>query len=127
MADVSMKVNTGLEITTSRMKGLGTEPKYIGWGTGTTPPVTTNAGLETPAAEARVNGTSTQETTNSTNDTYQVAGILTCAGAAKAITEIATFDAASNGKMDIRGTFLPINVSVGDSIQFIIQTVYDQA
>lgn len=127
MADAAMKVNTGLAITTSRLKGIGAEPKYVGWGTGTTPPAASNTALQTPAVEARANGTTTQETTNSLNDTYQVNCTIVCAGAAKAITEVATFDAATGGNMDVRATFSPINVSVGDSINFTIKSVYDQA
>jgi hypothetical protein len=126
VATVAMKVNSGMAITTNRVKGQGTEPKYLGWGTGTTPPVATNTGLQTPAAEARTNGTSSITTTNAANDTYKVDGLIICAGAGKTITEVATFDAAAAGNMDVRVTFDGIPLAVGDGINFTISTVYDQ-
>jgi hypothetical protein len=127
MADSVMKVDTGMAITTNRIKGAGTEPKYIGWGTGTTAPAHDNTALETAAAEARADGTTTQQTTNTTNDTYQVVGTLVCAGSGKTITEVATFDASANGNMDVRATFTGIALSVGDGIIFTIKQVFDQA
>lgn len=126
MPDVAVVTNKGLDIITSRLKGLGNEPKYIGWGTGTTPASKTDTVLQNPASESRVNGTSSQETINVENDTYQVVGILTCAGAPKSITEIGLFDAAANGNMFMRCTFDPIPLAVGDSIQFIINNVASQ-
>lgn len=127
MADVALIPDTGMAITTNRVKGAGTEPNYIAWGVGTTAPAVGNTALQTPSAEARTAGTSTQVTTNTTNDTYQVVGTIVCASAAKAITEVGLFDASSSGNLFMRGTFSAINVSVGDGIQFTIKTVYEQA
>lgn len=127
MADTFVKTNAGLAITTNRIKGSGNEPNYMGWGTGTTPAAVTDTGLETPAAESRVAGTSTQQTTNTTNDTYQVAGTLTCAGAGKTISEVGLFDAPTSGNCFIHGTFTGIALNVGDSITFTIKDVIDQA
>jgi hypothetical protein len=56
-----------------------------------------------------------------------VVGTITCTGAGKAITEVGLFDASTNGIMFARVTFSAINVSVGDSIQFTLNTVLDQA
>lgn len=127
MADVVKVVNGGLGIVTNRIKGSGTEPKYVGWGTGTTAADVADTGLETARAEARTDGTSTQQTTTTTSDTYRVVGSITCAGTAAAITEVGLFDASTAGNLFLRGTFSAINVSVGDSIQFTINTVFDQA
>lgn len=127
MADVVKVVNGGLDILTNRIKGSGTEPKYIGWGTGTTAAAVTDTALETARAEARTDGTSTQQTTNTTNDTYRVVGTITCATTAAAITEVGLSDASTSGNLFLRGTFDVINVSVGDSIQFTINSVFDQA
>jgi hypothetical protein len=127
MADVAVVSNKGLEITTNRIKGAGEEPKYIGWGIGTTPAAAGDTALESAGAEARTNGTSSQETTNTTNDTYRVVGSIACAGSAKAITEVALFDAAVAGNLFLRGTFSPINVNAGDAITFTVDTVYNQA
>lgn len=126
MADVALVTNAGLGVATNRIKGVGTEPKYIDWGTGTTLPNVTDIALETPGAEARVAGTSTRVQTTVANDTYQVVGEITCTGVAKAITEAGLFDAASAGTLFGRGTFSPINVSVGDSIQFTAKVLFEQ-
>ena len=127
MADVVKVTNGGLGIVTNRIKGSGTEPKYVGWGTGTTAADVTDTGLETARAEARTTGTSTQQTTTTTNDTYQVVGSITCASTAAAITEVALFDADTSGNLFLRATFSAINVSVGDSIEFTIKTQFDQS
>lgn len=128
MADVAKVVNVGLKMITALLKGAGaTEPKHIGWGTGTTAADPANTGLETAGAEARTAGTSSQQTTNTTDDTYRVVGTIACAGTAKAITEVALFDSAVGGIMLMRATFSAINVNVGESIQFTIDNVFDQA
>ena len=126
MADSIYVVDNGLGIITNRIMGSGTEPKYIGWGTGTTPATPADTGLQTPGSESRVAGTSSRVKTSTTNDTYQVVGTITCAGSAKAITEVALYDAATSGTCFLRGTFSPINVNVGDSIQFTIKCVFNQ-
>ncbi len=123
MADVMLVTNKGLEIVNDRILGTGTEPKFIAWGTGTTAPAATQTALVTAGTEARTSGTSSKVTTATTNDTYQVVGTIVCAGAAKAITEVGLFDALTSGNMFVRGTFDPINLSVGDSIQFTIKNV----
>jgi len=127
MVDVVVVTNNGLAITTNRIKGSGTEPNWVHWGTGVTVAAEANTALVTPRAEARVSGTSTQQTTNTTSDTYQVIGTLTAASTSAAITEAGLFDASTSGNLYLRATFDPINVSVGDSIQFTIKVVYDQA
>jgi hypothetical protein len=127
MADVVTVVDTGLAKITDLLAGITTIcPGWVGWGTGTTAPVVGNTGLETPAAETRTVGTKTQQTTTTTNDTFQVSALITCAGSAKAITEVGVFDALTSGNLFLRGTFSPINVNVGDSITFTIKTVFDQ-
>lgn len=126
MADAIFVVDKGLDIVTNRIIGAGTEPKFIGWGTGTTPATAGDTGLQTPGTEARVSGTSSRVQTSTANDTYQVVGTITCSGAAKAITEVALYDASTNGNCFLHGTFSPINVNVGDSIQFTIKSVFNQ-
>lgn len=129
MADVVKVVNGGLAIITNRLKGAGTEPNYIDWGTGgNTAATDTDTVLATPKNdEARVSGTSTQETTTTSNDTYQVVGTVTCETTSGAIDEVGLFDASTSGNMFVRATFDDINVNVGDSIQFTIKVVFDQA
>jgi len=122
MADVIMIINAGLALISEALAASAS--KYIAWGIGTTPPAAANTALETASAEARTAGTQTQQTTTTTDDTYQCAGTITCTASGKAITEVGIFDASTAGDMYLRGTFSAINVGVGDSINFTIKTVY---
>lgn len=127
MADSILIPDTGMDITTSRLSGGGTVPEWIDWGTGITEPVAGNTALQTVKSdEARTQGTDTQATTNTANDTFQVVGTITCDTSGAAITEVGLFDAITSGNLFLRGTFSAINVNVGDSIEFTIKTVYEQ-
>lgn len=84
--------STGKGIVTARMRGSGTEPVYIGFGTGSGTSATSDEALFTEVtSQGRVTGTSSQQTTTVTNDTWQVQGTLT-AGGTLAITNSACFD-----------------------------------
>ena len=127
MADAVLVADTGLAKVTDLLAAVTVVcPGWVGWGIGTIAPVVGNTGLGTPSAEARTVGTKTQETTTTTNDTYQVVALIT-ALSAQAITEVAVFDALTVGNLFLRGTFSPINVSIDDTVQFTIRTVFDQA
>ena len=127
MTDAIMIPDAGLAITTNRVVGAGTVPKWIDWGTGTTVPAAGNTALETVKSdEARTVGTASQATTTTTSDTYKDVGLITCAVAGAAITEVGLFDALTSGNLFLRGTFSAINLNVADSIEFTINTVYDQ-
>lgn len=117
-------LDNGLPIMANRIKGGGTEPKYIGWGTGTATAAKADTGLKTPAAESRVAGTSSVDNTLLQYNTaiYQVVGAIVCSGAAKAITEVALYDALTGGTGFFRSNFAAINVSPGDSIEFTLKT-----
>jgi hypothetical protein len=119
MATVVKIPATGRAIASNRIKGIGTEPKNIGWGTGTTPPVDGDTGLEVEAAESRVVGASSVQTTTTTNDTYRVVGTLTSASN-QTISEAALFNDAGN--LYERGTFAGIALENGDSIQLTIES-----
>lgn len=128
MAVTSFVVDNGLAITTNRLKGAGTEPNYVAWGTGTTTATATDTGLETASAEARVAGTSTQQTTSTTNDTYQVVGTITSAST-QTISEVALYDAITSGNCFFHSTFTVGDaqaVNSGDSIEFTIKAQYNQ-
>ena len=81
-------VNAGLDITTNRLKGAGTEPLYIGWGVsaGTTAKTDTTlfgerlVDLATAAGTDHTAGTSTRVLTTVANDSYQVTGTRTATG-----------------------------------------------
>lgn len=103
MATIVKVTSKGREVISSRLIG-GTptqvEPLDVGWGTGgvgTGSPYTaglSDVNMFQEASEARVGGTSSQATTASTNDTYQVIGTLT-AGGAKTIAEAGLFDSTT--------------------------------
>lgn len=112
--------NAGKDILTNRIKALGTEPLYVAWGTGAGTAAIADTTLFTESAEARTAGTSTRQTTTTTNDTYQVVGTIT-ATATRAITNAGTFDASSTGNMMVKGDFATINLSTNDSIAFTIK------
>ena len=128
-------VNAGRDIITNRIKGSGTEPLNIGWGTGTqTTALVTDTGLGPTTVEKLVDlstsagtdhtlGTSTRVTTTITNDTYQVVGTRTATGAGS-VTVAGLFDAASGGNLFVKGDFAAINLVSGDSIAFTFKVVY---
>jgi len=121
----TLLVNTGKAVVTNRVKNGATgatEPNYVAWGTGagTTAAADTTLFTETGTRTA---GTSTQQTTSTTNDTYQVIGTLT-AGSTLAITNAGLFDALTSGNLFVKGDFTTINLSSGDSIQFTFKTQF---
>ncbi len=90
----------GREIFTGRMIGSSptqAEPKILIWGLDPADvyaAANTDVALFTEAPEARVTGTSSQVTTTTTNDTWQVTGTMT-ASAGRAITEAALSDSTT--------------------------------
>ncbi|MFG3287269.1 hypothetical protein ACGF3G_00395 [Streptomyces sp. NPDC048179] len=97
MATTVAFTSKGREIVASRLIGATpsqAEPKNVGWGIGAGTAAATDIAPFQEAAEARVAGTSSQVTTSSTNDTYQVAGTLTSASS-QTITETFLSDSAS--------------------------------
>lgn len=118
--------NTGKAVVTNRIKGSGTEPLYVGWGTGAGTAAASDTSLfteDTTGGYTRATGTSSRVTTSVTNDTYQVVGTLT-AGASLTITNAATFDAVSGGNTFVKGDFTGIALASGDSIQFTVKVQF---
>jgi hypothetical protein len=118
----TLLVNAGKAIVTNRMKGSGTEPVYVAYGTGTGTTAAADTTLFTETG-TRQTGTSSQVTTSVTNDTYQVVGTQT-AGGTLAITNAGLFDAVTVGNLFVKGDFSTINLSSGDSIQFTFKTQF---
>lgn len=114
----------GLAIVAGRIKGTGTEPLYIAWGTGTTEPTAADTTLETEdttGGYARVAGVSSIVTVSETDDTYQVSGSITAA-AALSITEWGLFDASSSGNMLYREVSNPgFDLEIGGILNFVIK------
>ena len=124
-------VDGGLGITTNRLKGAGTEPLHVGWGTGAGTTTRSDSSLFTAALvdltagnTDHTAGTSTQQTTNTTNDTYQVVATRTATGAGT-VTNAGLWDAASGGNLYLKGDFTGIGLASGDAIQFTIKAIYD--
>lgn len=121
--------NNGLANLTAGWHGYASRPLYIQWGTGSGAAASANVVTTTTTTEARTTGTSSQQTTSVTNDTYRVTGTITAAGA-RAITEVGVFDAAGSGSpptggnMDIYGDFSVINLASGDSIAFTVNVAF---
>lgn len=115
--------NSGKAITTNRLKGAGTEPVYVAWGTGAGTAAAADTTLFTESTEARVAGTSTQQTTTTTSDTYQVVGTITASGA-KTITNAGLFDALTVGNLFMKGDFTGVALNSGESIAFTMKVVY---
>ena len=124
----TLVVATGRGIITNRIKGAGTEPLNMGWATGTqTTTADTDTGLGPTMVEKLVDlttsggtdhtaGTSTQQTTTTTNDTYRVVATRTATGAGTVVA-LGLFDAASGGTLFAKGDFAGVALASGDSIQ----------
>jgi hypothetical protein len=118
----TLLVNTGRAIISNRIKGSGTEPNYVAWGTGAGTTGATDTTLFTENG-SRTAGTSTQQTTSTTNDTYQVIGTLT-AGSSITVTNAGLFDASTSGNLFIKSDFTGVALASGDSIQFTIKASF---
>lgn len=121
---VSLVTNTGIAEFVEQLVAADVL-KYIGWGSGSGQGVT-STDLATALPESRTDGTDSQQTTNTTGDTFRVAGTLT-ATAARAVTEVGVFDDPTAGSMGIYGDFSVINLATDDNITFTIDVVLDQA
>lgn len=114
--------NTGKAINTNRLKGAGTEPNFCAVGTGAGTAAIADTTLFTEV-ETRVAGTSTQQTTTTTSDTYRVVGTVAIT-ATRALTNAGLFDAVSAGNLFVKGDFSVINLLTGDSIQLTFNVVF---
>lgn len=113
----TLLVNTGKAIITDYLNGgAATQPKYVAWGTGAGTTGATDTTLFTEVLP-RVSGTTSQVTTSTTDDTFQVVGTQT-AGTSETITNAGLFDASTSGNLFIKGDFTGVPLSTGDSIQF---------
>ena len=128
---VSQVQNAGLANITSAIDAYGSKPQYIGWGTGSAVAVSAT-NLAVPANESRTTGSTSQQTSTATNDTYRVTGTIVATGT-RAITEAGVFDAAgtgnppTGGNLDFYGDFTVINLSTSDSIAFTFDVTFASA
>ena len=126
MADAAYLVDDGLAAIVGELVTLS-KYKYVGWGTGATGAAVDDSALQTAAAPTTATA-ATGTPTAVTDTTYQVVGSIE-AGGDLAITEVAIFSQAtiSGAVCFFHGTFSAINVTSGDSIEFTLQSVFNQA
>lgn len=110
-----MLVNAGKSIIVDRILGTGTEPKYVGVGTGAGSTAAADTTLFTEV-ETRATGTGSKVTTTTTNDTHRVVGTVSIT-ATRAITNAGVFDASTLGNLYVKAEFSTINLVNGDSLQ----------
>lgn len=121
--------NNGLANITAAWHGYASRPLYIQWGTGSGAAASANVVTTTSTTESRTAGTSSQQTTSVTSDTFRVTGTVTAAGT-RAITEVGLFDAAGSGSpptggnMCVYGDFSVINLASSDSIAFTVNVQF---
>ena len=119
----TLLVNTGKAIITNYLNGgAATQPKYVAWGTGAGTTAATDTTLFTEVTP-RVSGTTSQVTTSTTNDTYQVVGTQT-AGTTETITNAGLFDASTSGNLFVKGDFTGVPLNSGDSIAFTFKVQF---
>ncbi len=108
----------GEELVCDLIRGTGTAPSFVGWGTGAGTAAKRDTTLFTESAESRVSGTQTTEGSGATAK-YQVVSTITSAGG-QTITNAGNFDASSSGNLHIHGDFTGIVLATGDKIEFTI-------
>lgn len=133
MADSVLVVEDGLTLITTALVALAAAaPKFAQWGVGTTVPAAADVDLEdkTGCAEARVNDDYAVTTTTLDDDTVSAGALITKAAAIAAITEVGLFNAVGAGSppdgdiLFLRATFSAINLVIGNSIDFTIDTKF---
>lgn len=96
MANSATVTWPGRSIFLARMRGLGTEPIYIGWGdSAVTASANSDVGLFKQQTEARATGTPTVVSTSFLGDTWQLTGLITNLVAGKTITEAMLYDSVT--------------------------------
>lgn len=116
----TLVVNSGKDLLIDRLMGAGAEPKYGSWGTGAGSTTLADTALFTEASEARVSGTTSKQTTTTTNDTWQNVFTLT-ANALKTITNVGTWELASGGRLFLKSDFSGVALDPGEGIQFTLK------
>jgi hypothetical protein len=119
--------NKGLEIIANRLKGTGTEPVYLAWGTGSTVADPSATDLDTEASEARLACVSSIDSELSSNDTYRLAGAMVADGS-KTIKEWGIFDAAVAGNLLLIGSSSAgYTMTIGQLIAFVFRIRFSRA
>jgi len=122
----------GRAVAVNRLRGTGTEPLYIGWGTGAGTASTGATALYTETASdlsattgSRITGTSASYSTTVTGDTYRVTGTYTASDSGT-VTNAGLFDASTitAGNLFMYGDFTGIGLAANDAIAFTMDVVF---
>ncbi len=125
-------VNSGQQIPPKRLAGLGTEPNFIGWGTGAGTTGVGDTDLFSEAASdlvstsgTRVYGASSAVTTLLTKDTYQVTGTCLAYGPGT-VTNAGLWDDMNigSGNLYLKGDFPGVSLAAGDAIAFTFKVQF---
>jgi hypothetical protein len=118
-----MLVNSGKDVIVDRLLGNNAIPQYMGFGSG----VGSVAAADTQlfVEVARVTGTPTQQTTNTTGDTFRVVGTYTASGNV-GLTNVGLWTNATMGQGDLftKSTYAVINLSSGDQLEITYNTIF---
>lgn len=127
LAGATILTSVGKSVVTNLVSGLGgTIPKWVGWGSGAGTASIGDTDVFTAATESRVSGTVSRTTTTVSNDTYQVQGTLTVAGAPKTITNVGIYDGAGSGSpptganLFFHADHSSTSLNVGESITYTL-------
>jgi Flp pilus assembly protein TadG len=126
---VAQVQNAGLANITAAINAYASVPKYLQWGTGTGKDAANTAVTGTNTTEARTSGTTSQQTTTVTSDTFRVTGTITAANT-RTISELGVYDAAGSGSpptggnMCFYGDFANVGLSTSDSITFTVNVKF---
>jgi hypothetical protein len=120
---VSLVTNAGLGEVVDAL--VASQIKWIGWGGGSGQTVS-DTDLDAALPENRTSGAVTVATTNTTDDTYRVAGAI-AATAARTVSEVGVFSASTGASLVFYGSFNPISLNINEVVNFIVDVVVDQA
>lgn len=123
MAVSTVVTNQGKAIVAARLKGTGSEPLYVGFGTGGASRTANAADTSSSITQSgsRVLGTSTIVTTTVTNDTHRVSATFTnSTGSSLTINEIMLFDASTSGNSSVSAVTAGSVLNANDSLTAII-------
>lgn len=120
-------VDGGNAIVVNRVRGTGTEPKYVGWGIGAGATTQADTSLFTEKATdlssgagTRATGTTSVDTTSDTNDTWVCTATITATGAGS-VTNAGCFDNATigSGSLYCKGDHPARTLAIGQFITYI--------
>lgn len=129
----SVVTDVGKAIPQARMRGSGTEPKYIGWGTGAGTPSASDTTLSSEkdvdlsaTSGTRTTGTTSADTTTVSNDTWKAVGTRTATGSGT-VTNVGCFDNATIGSGTLyvsSNDFTSVAMVSGDALVITIKVKF---